>query len=142
MDQYIPGVVSFNILVARLSLTITIDYPFSIVQPPRVINYLDVATPNLEGYYGGNLDRLKRVKSLYDPRDYFKNPMTIPVGTLLQPPEVTTGDGDASSTNNTDTGGNAQPATEQPTQSTSASDLVSSLYPFLAYMFLLTLTQL
>jgi hypothetical protein len=112
------------------------------MQPPRVINYLDVATPNLEGYYGGNLDRLKRVKGLYDPRDYFKNPMTIPVGTLSQPSEVTTGDGNTGNANNTDTGDNSQPATDLPTQSTSASDLVSYFYPFFAYMSLLTLTQL
>ena len=108
------------------------------MQPPRVINYLDIATPNLQGYYGQNLQRLERVKSLYDPRDYFKNPMTIPVGALSLPPEVI-GDGNV---DNPDSGDSSQPASELPTQSTSASDPVSSLYPFFAYTFLLTLTCL
>lgn len=46
--------------------------------PPRVINYLDVQTPSMTGYYGANVDRLRVVKSQYDPNNYFKNPLTIP----------------------------------------------------------------
>lgn len=51
---------------------------FSALQPPRVINYLDIQTPSLLGYYGANLKRLRTVKTQYDPQNYFQNPLTIP----------------------------------------------------------------
>ncbi|KAI8110834.1 hypothetical protein M9434_004408 [Picochlorum sp. BPE23] len=46
--------------------------------PPRVINYLDIQTPSLLGYYGANLQRLRTIKTQYDPQNYFQNPLTIP----------------------------------------------------------------
>jgi hypothetical protein len=46
--------------------------------PPRVINYLDVQTPSMVGYYGGNLPRLMSIKSKYDPFNYFSWPLSIP----------------------------------------------------------------
>lgn len=46
-----------------------------------MINYLDIQTPNLLGYYGVNLQRLQSVKLQYDPENFFKNPMSIPVAT-------------------------------------------------------------
>lgn len=46
--------------------------------PPRVINYLDVQTPSMVGYYGSNLPRLSSIKSKYDPTNYFKWPLSIP----------------------------------------------------------------
>ncbi len=39
----------------------------------QYINYLDAAQPDaLAGYYGANLDRLRQVKSLYDPGAFFE----------------------------------------------------------------------
>lgn len=48
------------------------------VAPPRVINYLDVQSPSMIGYYGSNLPRLMTIKSQYDPFNYFSWPLSIP----------------------------------------------------------------
>ena len=52
--------------------------------PPRVVNFLDIQSPSLTGYYGVNLPRLADIKLRYDPQNYFQNPLTIPPLQLKQ----------------------------------------------------------
>jgi len=45
--------------------------------PPAYINYLD-AGQKTESYYGSAWTKLKKVKEMYDPENYFRNPNSIP----------------------------------------------------------------
>lgn len=45
--------------------------------PPAYINYLD-ASQKTESYYGSAWNKLKKVKAMYDPGNYFRNPNSIP----------------------------------------------------------------
>ena len=67
-------------------------------QVPREINYLSVQSPNLLGYYGSNLPKLIAVKTMYDPQNYWQNPLGVPSdvdGQFTLPDALTTdADGD------------------------------------------------
>ncbi|KAL4533918.1 hypothetical protein Ndes2437B_g03233 [Nannochloris sp. 'desiccata'] len=45
--------------------------------PPAYINYLD-AGQKTESYYGSAWTKLKKIKAIYDPENYFRNPNSIP----------------------------------------------------------------
>ena len=59
-------------------LTSKLDKYFQTNTPPRVINYLDVQTPSMVGYYGSNLPYLRSIKAKYDPLNYFSWALSIP----------------------------------------------------------------
>ena len=59
-------------------LTSKLNTYYNTKTPPRVINYLDVQTPSMAGYYGTNLPRLRSIKAKYDPLNFFSWPLSIP----------------------------------------------------------------
>ncbi len=63
---------------ATSKLTEKVNPYLSNPDPPRVVNFLDIQSPSLTGYYGVNLPRLAAIKTAYDPQNYFQNPLTIP----------------------------------------------------------------
>jgi hypothetical protein len=79
-------------------MTTEVDEYLANPQVPREINYLSVQSPNLLGYYGSNLPKLIAVKTLYDPQNYWQNPLGVPSdvnGQFALPVDLTTdADGD------------------------------------------------
>lgn len=79
-------------------MTTEVDEYLANPQVPREINYLSVQSPNLLGYYGSNLPKLIAVKTLYDPQNYWQNPLGVPSdvnGQFTLPVDLTTdADGD------------------------------------------------
>lgn len=69
---------SNNLIAQTQLLTAKMDKYYTTKTPPRVINYLDVQTPSMVGYYGSNLPRLRSIKTKYDPLNYFSWPLSIP----------------------------------------------------------------
>ena len=68
-----------NSLIAQTQLlTAKMGAYYKTNSPPRVINYLDVQTPSMTGYYGSNLPRFRSIKAKYDPLNYFSWPLSIP----------------------------------------------------------------
>ena len=78
------------------SMTEVVDEYLGNPQVPREINYLSVQSPNLLGYYGSNLAKLIAVKTMYDPQNYWQNPLGVPsdVDGQFTLPDVLTADGD------------------------------------------------
>jgi len=93
---------------ATSQLTDILDPYLSNPEPPRMVNFLDIQTPSLLGYYGSNLQRLIQVKTTYDPLNYFQNPLTIPpqAGAEVNIPGAASGNGELSA----ETDPNASPS--------------------------------
>lgn len=78
------------------SMTEVVDEYLGNPQVPREINYLSVQSPNLLGYYGSNLAKLIAVKTMYDPQNYWQNPLGVPsdVDGQFTQPDILTADAD------------------------------------------------
>lgn len=97
---------------------------FCVLQPPRVINYLDIQTPSLLGYYGANLQRLRTIKTQYDPQNYFQNPLTIPPLATTAPVSPAF-NSDQGTTNAPISAGIEEDASASPSQGTTTTSMAS-----------------